>query len=240
MLLCALFSPVLLGKPTAITLEGSSSHTPSDIGHIHVFSGKTQIIKLNIIPSFKEKISAYLYRKAGSTLVPVANPFPVTASEKIPTTITVDFPKSEKTTQYVLIFNTLPKAHLTITAHPPTLLAPIRKSAKHTPIQFFNASAKLLKIFHHFSIPSRVLDDLNSVSEGVLILSDTNHPNLDNITANRIIISSASIPKNREIWVSHKPHQWKITIPSYYLAPDYLKTAAGQACLKRIIISNPN
>lgn len=237
-LLTPLVAQVLLAQPSAITLEQPAKPPSNIIGHAHVFADKNQTITLNTPHPQQQKITAHLYRTTGNTLSPVGNPITISPTNKFKTTIRVDFPKSEKPTQYTLVLSTRPRIRLHITAHPKNLLHPLQHLAP-PPLQLLNTPPSTTKAFNQLGIPSRVLNDLNGVWGGMLILQNDKDSDLSHLKATRIIIVSPVLTESKEIWVSDKPNQWRITIPRHYLDPEHLKTAAGQANLKRILLSHP-
>jgi hypothetical protein len=156
-----------IGHSERITLPGDPNVPPSVIGHTHVFADKDQTIQLNL-PG-EESIKAQLYRAAGNTVVPAGAAILANPIKNKATPISIDFPQSDKPTQYILIFEAPGKPRLKITALPLEHLHQLRLATGKKPITLVNPPHGLGDTFRQLGIVSRTQSSAQTRKAGILV-----------------------------------------------------------------------
>lgn len=227
-----------IAHPKTISLFSEKTSPNGIIGHTYVFSEKNQILQLNL-PE-KEKITAQLYRIVGQTVIPIPTPVTLTAQPDRSTSIHIDFPQSEKPTQYTLVFHTPNISRLNITALSTKHLATLQKIATKTPITLINPPEGLTDSLRQLSIPSRVHNTPTPPRGGMLIFFKKNNQQHPNIQAQRLIIVNPPGETDQEIWIQCRKNTWKISVPFHYFTKKSLSSAHGQLRLKEILLNTPD
>lgn len=230
-----------IGHPDEITLPRATCAPPFVIGKTHVFADRNQTIQLNL-PG-EEAINAQLYRTAGNTAAPAGEPIRITPVKNKPTPIRIDFPRSNKPTQYLLIFDSPDKPRLKITALPLEHLHYLRRVTGKEPITLVNPPQDLGETFRQLGIGSRIQNTPSPRKSGILVFfrKQISEPTPEQVKrAKRLIIVNPTCSPHQEVWISTKPDTWRITVPRHYFNPDLLLTANGQATLIHTLLDVPS
>jgi len=218
---------------------------PSDVvGHAHVFAAKNQSISLVFPPPRPKTIAARLYRTGGKTLAPESEPILVSPGDDGVASLTIDFPESDRPTRHLLVFEFPKKQILEITAHPKSLLDPLRESAKRHPLVIVRAPAGLAAVLEALRLPAEFKDTAPETAKAPVIVfpSNANHRLPAKLEAPRIIVvrpENAGEEWRREIWVQPAPNRWKISVPAAAFHPAFLADPAGQVALLRLLTADP-
>jgi hypothetical protein len=245
MTLCSL---QLFAHPNEISLYNKNITEPL-IGHIYVFSKKQQIIRINA--PLNKSIHAQLYRVAGNSVAPTGKPITITQKNNAPTKLTIDFPASDRQTQYMLIFDIPKKKHINITALPNNHLDRLRKITLTSPVILVHPPEGIAETLRQLDITSVTQAPPSQTKGKIVIYFRNNNQPLPRIKAERLLIVSnksktktktkiqTKIKTNQEIWIQQTNNSWKIVIPTHYITAETLLTAQGQAQLHHLLLNTP-
>ncbi len=226
---------IVFGHPRKISLP---TDTPFPrIGHVHAFADKGQTIPV-LIPGDAE-IKAHLFRLTGSTTIPTGPPILVPASDHAPTPITIDFPPSEKPTQYILVFDTPERPRLRITVLPLNHLDTLRNATRTAPIHLVRSPGETTHSLQQLGLSVQDSEAPPTEKNPITIVFNPTSDEARTLRSARNILVDPACPKGRQTWVSRNPGKWRITVHPETFTSQTLGTASGQAMLAELLQGQP-
>jgi len=210
------------------------------ITHFYLFSEAGQKFDFNHIQFRSQTLNARLYQKASGSLAPVSGAFQVTFDELGNTTLTLDFPKRRKRSEYLIILESPVRSFVSVTSLPLDELENLRAQTEASPIVLSSPSSDLVDSLNSLGLTFsqdttmsekpiyRIVDNRDAFFKGA---PDTK------FKAQRTLIINPSLSQGQEIWKSSKPKEWQIHLsPSVF--PEF-HTKAAQAHLLHFLLTNP-